>query len=152
MLTLVLALHSWLRWLALVALVVSVVLAVGKHNDGRAKGVSLVTFISFHTQLLLGLLLYAVFSPTTATAFADFGAAMKDATLRFWAVEHLSGMLIAIVLVTLGHLRAKRAPDDALAARRRLLFFVPALLLTLALIPWPFRAVGRALFWLGGDA
>lgn len=149
MYSLVLALHSWLRWVALAVLVLSFVLALRKDNSLLARKASLFTLISFHLQLVLGLLLYAGLSPITAAAFADFGAAMKDAVSRFWAVEHLAGMILAVVLVSLGHILGKKAPDDGAASKRRLIFFGAGLLLTLLLIPWPFRAAGRALFWVG---
>lgn len=149
MYSLVLALHSWLRWVALAVLVLSFVLALRKDNGALAKKASLFTLISFHLQLVLGLLLYAVFSPITEAAFADFGAAMKDAAIRFWAVEHLAGMIVAVVLVSLGHILGKKAEDEGAACKRRLIFFGLGLLLTLLLIPWPFRAAGRDLFWLG---
>ena len=149
MYSLVLGLHSWLRWAALIVLVLSFVLALRGDNGPLAKKASLFTLISFHLQLVFGLLLYAGLSPITEAAFADFGAAMKDAATRFWAVEHLTGMLIAIVLVSLGHILGKKALEDSAACKRRLIFFGAGLLLTLLLIPWPFRAAGRALFWFG---
>lgn len=149
MYSLVLGLHSWLRWAALIVLVLSFVLALRGDNGPLAKKTSLFSLISFHLQLVFGLLLYAGLSPITEAAFADFGAAMKDAASRFWAVEHLTGMLLAVVLVSLGHILGKKAVEDSAACKRRMIFFGAGLLLTLLLIPWPFRAAGRALFWLG---
>lgn len=150
MYTAILGLHSWLRWAALALLVASLVLAWRKDNGAGARKLSVFTLIAFHTQLLLGLLLYAVLSPFTQAAFADFGAAMKSAATRFWAVEHIFGMVLAIALVQVGHVRAKRATEDGAAAKSRLIFFGLGLVLTLALIPWPGRAAGRDLFWFGG--
>jgi len=62
--------------------------------------------------LLVGLVMYAFTSPWTQTAFANFGMAMKDPTMRYWAVEHLTAMLIAVVLIQLGRTLSKKAADD----------------------------------------
>lgn len=141
-----LVLHSWLRWIALALILVSIVLAAMKDNGPRAQKLSLLTMISYDFQLLVGLLLYAALSPVTKTAFADFGAAMKDSAIRFFAVEHIFGMIIAVALVHVGHALSKRAADAAGAAKKRLIFFGLALLVTFLSIPWPFYAAARPLF------
>ena len=51
--------------------------------------------------MLLGLLRYFVLSPFTTEAMRDFCAAMKS-LLRFFAVEHVSLMLAAVVIVHVG--------------------------------------------------
>jgi len=142
----VLFLHSWMRWVALALILVSIVFAAQKRNDALAKKLSIFTMVSFHVQLLLGLLLYGVLSPVVKGAFADMGSAMKDGAVRFYVAEHLVGMLVAVVIVSVGHIRAKKASDDATASKRRLTMFVIGLLVTLASIPWPFMAAGRPLF------
>jgi hypothetical protein len=38
--------------------------------------------------------------------------AMKDSLLRYFAVEHFTGMLIAIVLIHLGRTKSKKATSD----------------------------------------
>lgn len=139
-------LHSWLRWVALGLLVASLVLAVQKNSSPKAAKLSLFTMISYDVQLLIGLLLYGGLSPKMAPIFADFGAAMKDSVSRFFAVEHLMGMVIAIALVHIGHALGKRASDGAAAAKKRLVFFSLALVVTLASIPWPFRQLSDQWF------
>ena len=61
-------------------------------------------------QLLLGLPLYLVLSPVTTLAMKNFGAAMKNPQLRFWAVEHLAMMMLAVILVHVGRVLARKAP------------------------------------------
>ncbi len=141
-----LVVHSWLRWLVLVLLIVSLVLALQKQNGPGAKRASLFTVIGFDLQLLFGLMLYAFLSPVTKSAFADFGAAMKDGSIRFFAVEHIFGAIVAVVLVHVGHALGKRASDDAAAAKKRLIFFGLALVVIFLAIPWPFYAAARPLF------
>jgi hypothetical protein len=78
---------------------------------------------------------------------SDMGAAMKSSGLRFFAVEHLVGMLIGLTLAHIGAARIRKASPER---RHRLaaIFFVLALLAILASIPWPGLPAGRPLFRL----
>jgi len=87
-------------------------------------------------QLLLGLSLYFFLSPLTKIALADFGAAMKDNNLRFYAVEHFSIMLVAVVMVHIGRAKSKKAKTDIGKFRIVSIFFIIALGLILGGIPW----------------
>lgn len=107
-------LHAYNRYLILAALLFVLYRSfsgwLGKkpfvNADDKA---SLVLLILSHIQLLLGIIQYWVTSPRTQAAFANFGAAMKDSWLRYFAVEHVSAMLIAIVLIQLGRTFSKKA-------------------------------------------
>ncbi len=141
-------LHSWLRWLALIAGVGATFAALGK-GDGAAHRLQrwgLIFMIALDVQILLGLLLYGVLSPYTAAAMRDFGAAMRDPTLRFWAVEHLTMMLSAAILVHVGRVLARKTADAGRKQTRLLICFGLALLLLLMGMPWPGMATGRPLF------
>jgi hypothetical protein len=148
MYTLVLFLHSWLRWLALGAGVAALFAAFGKGGDDlrRLERRGLIFMIALDTQLLLGLLLYGRLSPFTSQAMQDFGGAMRDPTLRFWAVEHFTMMLVAAILVHVGRVLARKAVDAEKKRKRMLVCFGVALLLILMAIPWPWMSVGRPLF------
>ncbi len=82
-----------------------------------------------HLQLLVGLILYAGLSPWTQQAFQNFGAAMKDSMLRYWAVEHFIMMLLAVVFIQLSRTLSKRAPDGATRHRRTAIYLLIATLL-----------------------
>ena len=71
---------------------------------------------------------------------------MSDKLYRFYTVEHISGMLVAIVLITIGYSRSKRALDASTKQRLIAIFYGLGLLLVLAMIPWPFRGLGAGLF------
>ena len=101
--------------------------------------------ISLDTQLLVGLVLYFVLSPFTKIAFQDFGAAMANSSLRFWAVEHLAGMIIGIALAHVGRVKIRKAPTDARKHRLATIYFGLALVVVSASIPWPGMPVGRPL-------
>jgi membrane protein DedA with SNARE-associated domain len=98
--------------------------------------------ISLHTQLLIGLVLYF-----TSDKVQFIEGWMKSPLLRFYGMEHLAGMLIAIVLVTIGHSKSKKAVSSSDKFKAIKLWYVLALILILAFIPWPFRtALGAGWF------
>ena len=133
-------LHSWNRWLILVAglfVIIAALKGLASKSDYTAsqRKWSLVYISSLHLQLLIGLLLYFVLSPVTAVAFSDFGAAMKDANLRFWAVEHAFVNIVAVALAQTGSIMVKRASKDRAKHKRALIWAGISLLLILAIIP-----------------
>ncbi|MCA9962185.1 MAG: hypothetical protein KC443_24285, partial [Anaerolineales bacterium] len=141
MYTTVLAFHNIVRWVVLI----SGLLAAGKAIMGWLGKKSwtdidnqfgLIFTISMDVQLLLGLLLYFVLSPITTQAFSDFGAAMADAGARFWAVEHIFTMIVAVALAHVGRSLSKKAPDALHKHQRAAIFFTIAILAILAAIPW----------------
>lgn len=151
MYTLVLSLHSWLRWVALAAGIVATVTAVSDRSTtgkGPADVWGLILMISLDIQLLLGVLLYVALSPFTAEAMRDFGAAMRNPGLRFFAVEHVTLMLAAVVLAHLGRVLARKAVSPDARRSRRLICFSLATIAMLMAIPWPGMAAGRPLFRL----
>lgn len=148
----VLNVHSWLRWVVLIAMLWTILRAVlpGPRAWTPADDRSLrLSVLSLDVQFLLGLLLYFVVSRPSwwQTMLKDVGAVMQTAGLRFFAVEHVLGMLIAITLAHVGAVRIRKAAPER---RHRLaaIFFVLALLAVLASIPWPGLPAGRPLFRL----
>ncbi len=129
-------LHSYNRYLILVALVFVLFRAFSgwlgrKPFEKMDNTASLVLLILAHLQLLIGLIMYAFTSTWTQTAFADFGAAMKDPMQRYFAVEHITAMLIAIVLIQLGRTFSKKAADDT-GKHRKLAVYTSIALLIIA--------------------
>lgn len=94
--------------------------------------------ISNHTQLLIGLVLYLFLSPLALKAIQDLGMAevMKNAEYRRIAVEHITTNLIAIVLITIGYSKNKRAINSAVRHKNALIFYGLGLVLLLSRIPW----------------
>jgi hypothetical protein len=74
-------------------------------------------------QLLVGLLLYFVWSPLTKMAREDMSVAMKNEELRHWAVEHAALMLLAIAFVHVGKVLANKAQKPRSQHGRAVLFF-----------------------------
>ncbi|MCF8220526.1 MAG: hypothetical protein K9I97_03500 [Cryomorphaceae bacterium] len=106
-----------------------------KEFTKREKLINLFSMVSLHTQLLLGLVLYFI-SPRVSFA----AGWMKDASFRFYGMEHLAGMLIAIALITVGYVKSKKGTTTAAIYKPIKLFYIIGLILILASIPWPFRA------------
>ncbi len=145
-----LLLHSWLRWPALIAGIVATAAAFNSRPLGAEKtaadrwGAIFVGLIDL--QMLLGLLLYFVLSPTTAAIRADFGAAMRDPVARFWAVEHITLMFAAVVVGHVGRVLARKARTPGSKRMRMLACYALATLAIIAAIPWPGFRAGRPLF------
>jgi uncharacterized membrane protein YphA (DoxX/SURF4 family) len=143
----VLPLHSILRWAVLILGIWVIISAVTgllhKRNytntDNKAN---LFFMISCDIQLLAGLLLY--FSSWFEYVKDNTAEVMKNASLRFFAIEHFIMMLIAWLLVHIGRSMVKRSDNDRQKHKRGLIYFGIAMLLILAMIPWPFRQAGIA--------
>jgi membrane protein DedA with SNARE-associated domain len=105
--------------------------------------INLFALITVHTQLLIGLVQY--FFTSSKTNFSS--GWMKVELYRFYGMEHLVGMLIAIVLITVGYSKSKKAATDAEKFKKIKVFYLVGLILILASIPWPFRtALGGSWF------
>ena len=131
-----LGLHSGLRYLVLFLLAVSLLLAIvglfGKKPYTQTnRKLNLFAMISTHIQFLVGLILY-FFSPLVN--YSNMGQAMKETMTRYWTVEHSVMMLFAIVLITLGHSRSKKAADDFNKHRSIALYYGLAVLVIVVAI------------------
>jgi hypothetical protein len=146
-----LLIHSTLRWLVLMLALIALARAI-RGVAGRREWLpgdqSIGAWFvgSLDLQLLLGLILYIFLSPFTREAFGDFGAAMRNAPLRFFAVEHITGMIIAIALAHIGRARTKKLVDGPSRHKAALIFYALALVVLLGSIPWPGMPGGRPLF------
>jgi len=130
--------HSGLRWLVLLSILFAIIVAITQWNKSSQDGTQL-RWANFavritHLQLLLGFVIYFV-SPKVQFA----AASMKDATLRFYTVEHIFIMIIAVILITVGYSKAKRKVATAQKARAIFWYYFIALILMIISIPWPFR-------------
>lgn len=133
--------HSWTRWIVLILIVLVLIQSwLGWLNQQKFTSTNrksaLFLLIFSHLQLVMGLLLYFVYSPNVQQAFKDFKFAMKDKMLRFWAVEHISMMLIAIILIQIGYSRAKRIKNDTSKHKNLAIFTTIAVIVILLGINW----------------
>lgn len=146
--------HSILRWAILILLVMTIAKAfMGMQRktaftNGDDKS-SLMLMIVADSQLLLGLVLY-IFGALGIKNIQNqgMGEVMKNSYARFFAMEHILMMLIAIVLIHVGRSRTKKAVSDEAKHKLSFWFYLIALLLILASIPWPFRAGFEMRGWM----
>lgn len=150
--TFLLQVHNILRWVILISLSLSILQSlIGwvKHRELREGDTKLwlFTMISAHITLLIGLILllfgrYGILS----SGLPEGVELMKDKFYRFFWVEHPTGMLIATILITLGRGVVKKQIIDPLKYKRSFWFFLVALIIILATIPWPGREIiGRGI-------
>lgn len=133
--------HSGLRWIALILLLVAIGNAFSKKGSGsyvkRDKMINLFAMVFLHVQILLGLILYKI-SPRV-----NFnGAWMKSSEFRFFGMEHILMMVIAVIVVTIGRRKAENETNPAKKHSKIITWYIIGLIIILAAIPWPFRNVG----------
>lgn len=143
--------HSIGRWIVLLLLIFAILnsLIAGKRPYIRTDNrLGLLLTIAADLMLLIGIYLWFV-GPMGYKLIetSGMGPVMKNPTSRFFAVEHLAGMLIAIVLIHIGKVQGKKAISDKAKHRRTMIFYLVALLIILASIPWPFREIGLNSGW-----
>lgn len=144
-------LHSSLRYLLLIFLIVAIVRALLKWSKNEPFNkqdniFSLIPFILSHIQLLIGLGLYVINPYVKQALSGGMGEIMGNSIARFYVIEHLVGMFIAIALITVGRIASKKATEDALKHKKLFIYYGIGLLIIIASIPWPFRGLGTGWF------
>lgn len=133
-------LHNLLRWVIVITLVWSLLNAL-KGKNGKE---TLIMMISSHVMLLIGLVQWFGGDwGLKQIKNSGMGEAMKNAAIRFFAVEHALMMIIAIVLITIGHRSAKAGKANTKW------FLLAALAIILMMMPGPWKndvALQRGLF------
>lgn len=148
-------LHSINRWLVLFFLVWAIISAIsmrGSMNSADAsvrsvlpKG-ALPAFITTHIQLLLGLIMYIGATAGWAAVASPYVVMKKEAwegiegeIYRFYSITHFSYMILAVLLITIGYMVAKRSSTISKSKMWILVTYGLGLLLILINIPWPWR-------------
>ena len=149
--------HNLMRWVVLLTGIIVLLRTVRGLGGRRAfttgdRKSALFFMISCDIQLLLGLALYFMRGwGNVWGGEGGMGGVMKSAPTRFWAMEHMLGMIVAIILVHIGYSSAKRDMAEGKKFNRVFWFSLIAIILMLATIPWPGReGVGRPLLRLMG--
>lgn len=145
-------LHSIGRWIVLLLLLIALFRSAAAGNRRYVKTdstVGLLLTIFSDTMLLIGLYLWFA-GPWGYHQLSDSGMAvvMKNPTMRFFAMEHNVGMLIAIALIHVGKAQGKKDIPDKSKHRRMAIFYGIALLVILLSVPWPFRVAGAGRGWI----
>jgi len=146
-----LLIHSTVRWVVLLLALAAIARAIrgvaGKREwEPADQSIGAWFTGSVDLQMLLGLVLYIFLSPFIRDAWGDLAATMRNPPLRFFAVEHITGMIIAIALVHVGRARTKKLADAPSRHKAAMIFYGLALIVMLGSIPWPGMPAGRPLF------
>lgn len=132
--------HSGLRWIALGLLLYAIFNAVKSQTSGKYekkdKMINLFAMIFLHIQLLIGLGLFFINDMSKVSYTEGW---MKIDMFRFFGLEHILGMLVAITVVTVGRKKAEKLTGTRDKHRKIMVFYTIGLILILASIPWPFR-------------
>lgn len=143
--------HSWGRWLVLITMVLLLIKSfrgwLGKGEaDPKFHTTRLITMIVYDLQVMLGLYLYFI-SPNVKAGFeAGMKLTMSDTQLRYVVVEHIFAMVLGVILLHVGNVLVKKAPDAKAACKRMAITISVVFLLVMVSIPWPFLPYGRVLF------
>ena len=146
-------LHSALRWVFVVLLVVT----LGRTYWGVLRGVAFQKMDRWlhvsaasagHLQLLVGMILY-FHSPFVEYFWLDPSVSDSNIQFLFFSVIHVVGMMIAMMMMSIGAVLSKRAIGQQQKFRAVALYWSIALLLILLLIPWPFSAWAYRPLWRG---
>ena len=132
--------HSGLRWVALGLLLFAIFNALKSQTSGRYekkdKMINLFAMVFLHIQLLIGLGLFFI-NDMSKISYSE--GWMKNGMLRFFGLEHILGMLLAIIIVTIGRKKAEKLTGTRDKHRKIMVFYTIGLILIIASIPWPFR-------------
>lgn len=148
----ILHLHNFGRWVVIILLIVAIArslrgISAGKPFTSGDNKTGLFLMIAAHTMLLIGL--YQWFAGAWGLQSIlnnGMSVVMKNNVYRFWAIEHITGMLIAITLITIGRISTKKNVTDKAKHRRSFWYYFIAFLIIIVSVPWPFREVARPLF------
>ena len=138
-------LHNLLRWVILLLIVIAIVrsfvgMSGNKPFTNGDKKIGLFLMIAAHITFIIGVYQWiAGAMGLKMINAAGMSVVMKDAASRFWAIEHPIGMLIAIILITVGRRQSKAPIADGVKHKRTFWYYFIALLIIIATIPWPFR-------------
>lgn len=128
--------HSGWAYLALLLLLFAIInswlgMTSKKEFSPKDRKIALFGLIATHIQLVVGFILYFV-SPLGKASLGN----MKDAALRLTSLEHPLINIIAIVLITIGWSRHKKATSNEAKFKSIALFYSIGLALILIRIPW----------------
>lgn len=134
--------HSGWAYLALILLLVAIVISVagmtrGKEFSANDRKIGLFAMVFTHIQLLIGLILYFI-SPKGYALIGQVGMStvMKTAELRLTVIEHPITNILAIMFITIGWSKHKKATTSAQKFKSIAIFYGIGLLLLLSRIPW----------------
>ena len=136
--------HAGIRWISLFLLLAAIINSIYKRKiNYSAPDIRLNVFAIYflHIQVIIGFALYFISPKVVFSA-----ESMSNAMLRFFLVEHISLMIVAVILATVGYSISKKATNKLKKHRRITIFYGLALVLILLAIPWPWQSYAASWF------
>lgn len=137
-----LILHSIIRWGILVSLVVSLFFAYRGWLKNKAwtrfdNYCRIITVSFVHIQLIIGFWLYLI-SPIVDYFLNNFSEALHITQARFFGMEHITMMVLAVSFITVGSSIARRINDSKRKFKVIAIWYTLAFIFIFTSIPWPF--------------
>lgn len=128
--------HIVISSITLLAGIATIVLSVQglirKREYGRSdSGVSMIFNVALYFQLILGFLIYYLLRTSLEGTMWEVPDTQNDASLRFWAIEHIALMIFALFLTQLGRAFINKSKGAFRKFRASLFYFGASLLLIL---------------------
>jgi len=132
-----LTIHHYLPFLLVFMLVFSIVKSflvgyAGKYLCLQKCKILSITMILAHLQLVFGIILFC----KKASNIIDWSVVMSNSDSRYTFVEHPLMMLLAIILISVGRVKAKEIEDSTKSAKTIFIYFFIALVLILLRTPF----------------
>ena len=134
--------HNVMRWVVVVLAIYALVRVymgwLGKKEFTETDREALSFYsIGLDIQVLLGLILY--FMGSWFNVFGNMGSASGE--MRFFGVEHITMMLVAVVLAHLGVVMTKKQTTSPAKFKRAAIFVTLSVLAVLVGIPWQYSSL-----------
>jgi len=128
--------HIFISTITILAGMSTVVISIHglvRKRDYRRRDelVSLIFNVALYFQLFLGFLIYYLLRTSLEGPMWEVPDTQNDASLRFWAIEHIALMIFALFLTQLGRVFIKKSKDPYRKFRASLFYFGTSLFLIL---------------------
>jgi hypothetical protein len=135
-------LHSLVRWVLLVSLLLAIYRGyrgwLGRRGWFKWDNTLRVATVTLaHVQLSIGVVLYLV-SPLIKTFLNNYSAAKSIRDIRFFGMEHSLMMALAVTFITIGASKARTRQLAGPKFKAMAIWFTIALVIIFVSIPWPF--------------
>mgnify|MGYP003576788037 CR=1 FL=1 len=142
MYALLLIIHSWFRWLVLASLVYAIYKSCSGWFNRQPftpfdNSVRHVTATLLHVQFVIGIVLYFI-SPVVDYFLHNFGTAIHERDIRFFGMEHVTMMFIAVAVISAGSMKARRIEINVSKFKTMAIWYSIGLVIIFLSIPWEF--------------
>lgn len=137
-----LALHSATRWMIVICLILLLLRSyMGWKKKHQIKlydfALQTLTLTLLYIQFAVGLTLYFD-SPIVQYFIENFKDAVKLRQVRFFGMEHITMMIIGIIVFTIGYIKAHKIPNSVVKFRTIFIYTAWAICIIFTSIPWEF--------------